>query len=79
VVGLFGGRMTMPLPMIPMRSIAIIGSYVGSLPEANEMMALVRAGKVDAIPVQMRSLNQANATLDDLRQGRVVGRVVLTL
>ena len=78
VVGLFGGRMTMPLPMIPMRSIAIIGSYVGSLPEANEMMALVRAGKVDPIPVQMRSLNQANATLDDLRQGRVVGRVVLT-
>jgi D-arabinose 1-dehydrogenase-like Zn-dependent alcohol dehydrogenase len=78
VVGLFGGRMSMPLPMFPMRSIAIMGSYVGSLSEANEMMGLVRAGKVDPIPVQMRPMNQASATLDDLRQGRVVGRVVLT-
>ena len=78
LVGLFGGRMTMPLPMFPLRCIAVIGSYVGSLSEANEMMGLVREGKVDPIPVQIRSLGQANTTLDDLRQGRVVGRVVLT-
>jgi D-arabinose 1-dehydrogenase-like Zn-dependent alcohol dehydrogenase len=78
VVGLFGGRMTMPLPMFPLRAIAIMGSYVGSLPETNEMMGLVRAGKVDAIPVETRPMVQASKTLDDLRHGRVVGRVVLT-
>jgi D-arabinose 1-dehydrogenase-like Zn-dependent alcohol dehydrogenase len=78
VVGLFGGRMTMPLPMFPLRAIAIAGSYVGSLSEASEMMGLVRAGKVDPIPVQTRPLDEASKTLDDLRQGRVVGRVVLT-
>jgi D-arabinose 1-dehydrogenase-like Zn-dependent alcohol dehydrogenase len=77
VVGLFGGRMTMPLPMFPLRALTITGSYVGSLSEANEMMCLVRAGKVDPIPVQTRPLDEANKTLDDLRQGRVVGRVVL--
>jgi D-arabinose 1-dehydrogenase-like Zn-dependent alcohol dehydrogenase len=78
VVGLFGGRMTMPLPMFPLRAIAIMGSYVGSLSETSEMMGLVRAGKVDPIPVQTRPLNQASTALDDLRHGRVVGRVVLT-
>jgi D-arabinose 1-dehydrogenase-like Zn-dependent alcohol dehydrogenase len=78
VVGLFGGRMTMPLPMIPLRAISILGSYVGSLSDAIEMMGLVRAGKVDPIPVQSRPLEDASKTLDDLRQGRVVGRVVLT-
>jgi D-arabinose 1-dehydrogenase-like Zn-dependent alcohol dehydrogenase len=70
--------MGMPLPMFPMRALTITGSFVGSLPEAQEMMALVRAGKVDPIPVEMRPLAEANKTLDDLRNGRIVGRVVLT-
>ena len=50
IVGLFGGAMGMPLPMFPMRALTIAGSFVGSLPEAQEMMELVRAGKVDPIP-----------------------------
>lgn len=78
IVGLFGGAMSMPLPMFPIRALTVGGSFVGSLPEAEEMMALVRAGKVDPIPVQMRPLSDANKTLDDLRNGRIVGRVVLT-
>jgi D-arabinose 1-dehydrogenase-like Zn-dependent alcohol dehydrogenase len=78
IVGLFGGAMAMPLPLFPMRALTITGSFVGSLPEAEEMMALVRAGKVDPIPVQTRPLSDANRTLDDLRHGRIVGRVVLT-
>ena len=78
IVGLFGGAMSMPLPLFPLRALTIMGSFVGSLPEAEEMMALVRAGKVDPIPVQTRALKEANRTLDDLRYGRIVGRVVLT-
>ncbi|MBV8800523.1 MAG: alcohol dehydrogenase catalytic domain-containing protein [Alphaproteobacteria bacterium] len=78
VVGLFGGAMTMPLPMFPLRALTIMGSFVGSLPEAREMMALVREGKVSPIPLQSRALSDANRTLDDLRQGNIVGRVVLT-
>ena len=78
VVGLFGGAMGMPIPMFPLRALTLTGSFVGSLPEAEEMMALVREGKVDPIPVQTRPLSDANKTLDDLRNGRITGRVVLT-
>jgi D-arabinose 1-dehydrogenase-like Zn-dependent alcohol dehydrogenase len=77
LVGLFGGAMAMPLPMFPLRALTIAGSFVGSLAEAEEMMELVRAGKIEPIPVQTRPLSEAGRTLDDLRQGRVTGRVVL--
>jgi alcohol dehydrogenase, propanol-preferring len=77
VVGLFGGAMQMPIPMFPLKPMSIIGSFVGSLGEAQEMMEIVRAGKVDPIPVQTRPLSQATQTLDDLRNGKIVGRVVL--
>ena len=78
IVGLFGGAMQMPLPMFPLRTISIGGSFVGSLDETNEMMALVRAGKVDPIPYTKRPLAQANAALNDLVHGKVTGRVILT-
>jgi D-arabinose 1-dehydrogenase-like Zn-dependent alcohol dehydrogenase len=77
IVGLFGGGMSMPIPMFPFRAITIGGSYVGSLAEAQEMMELVRAGKIDPIPVKEAPLSAANDVLTDLREGRVVGRVVL--
>jgi len=77
VVGLFGGAMQMPIPMFPLKPMSIIGSFVGSLAEAQEMMEIVRAGKVDPIPYQTRPLAQATQTLDDLRHGKIVGRVVL--
>ena len=78
IVGLFGGQMAMPLPMFPLRALTITGSFVGSLPEAQEMMGLVRGGKVDPIPVQTRPLSDASKSLEDLRQGKITGRVVLT-
>ena len=78
IVGLFGGAMGMPIPMFPLRPFSIVGSFVGSLAEAQEMMELVRAGKVDPIPFETRSLDQASKTLEDLRGGKIVGRVVLT-
>jgi D-arabinose 1-dehydrogenase-like Zn-dependent alcohol dehydrogenase len=77
IVGLFGGAMSMPLPMFPLRALTIRGSYVGTLDQAEDMMNLVRAGKIDPIPVQTRPLEAANAVLDDLRAGKVVGRMVL--
>ena len=78
IVGLFGGRASIALPTIPLRATSIIGSYVGSLSEAEEMMGLVRTGAIEPIPIETRPLEKASATLDDLRSGRIVGRVVLT-
>jgi len=77
VVGLFGGGFSMPIPLFPMRAISIGGSYVGSLEETKEMMELVKAGKIDPIPVEERPLEAASKSLDDLRKGGVMGRVVL--
>ena len=77
VVGLMGGRMSMPLPLFPLRALTVSGSLVGSPGDFAEAMALVRAGKVDATPVQVRPLAEANRVLDSLRAGEVVGRAVL--
>ena len=52
VVGLIGGSFTMPVPMLPLRALTIMGSYVGSPAEAREMLELVKAGKVAPIPVE---------------------------
>jgi D-arabinose 1-dehydrogenase-like Zn-dependent alcohol dehydrogenase len=43
-----------------------------------ELIDLVRSGNVRPIPVATRPLDQADATLRDLANGKIVGRVVLT-
>lgn len=77
VVGLYGDRMALPLPLLPLRMLTLRGSYVGTLEELEELVALVRDGRVRPIPVRERPLEDANSVLDELRQGRVLGRVVL--
>ena len=78
VVGLIGGSFTLPVPMFPLRALTVMGSYVGSTSEAEEMIDLVKAGKIAPIPVETRPLDQTNKSLDDLREGKIVGRVVIT-
>jgi alcohol dehydrogenase, propanol-preferring len=77
VVGLFGGEITLSLPLIPMRALTVEGSYVGSLGELRELLDVVRRTRPAAIPTGPRKLDEANAALDDLRAGRLVGRAVL--
>ena len=77
IVGLFGGALHLPLPLIPLRALSIIGSNTGTLAEAKEMMSLVRAGRVHAIPLTRRPLAQAESALSELQRGAVTGRVVL--
>jgi propanol-preferring alcohol dehydrogenase len=78
IVGLFGGELTVSLPPIPLRALTIQGSYVGSLPEMKELMELVRRTGLPPVPVATRPLNDVNAVMDQLRAGKIVGRVVLT-
>jgi D-arabinose 1-dehydrogenase-like Zn-dependent alcohol dehydrogenase len=78
IVGLYGGDITLSLPPFPMRAITVQGSYVGSLPEMRELIELVRRTGLPPVPVATRRLDDVNAVLDDLRAGKVVGRVVLT-
>src|SRR6185437_8574234 len=78
IVGLYGGDINLSLPPIPMRAITIQGSYVGSLPEMRELIDLVRRTGLPPVPVATRPLDAVNAVMDELRAGKVVGRVVLT-
>jgi D-arabinose 1-dehydrogenase-like Zn-dependent alcohol dehydrogenase len=78
IVGLFGGNLTVSLPPIPMRALTIQGSYLGSLAEMAELLALVRSKGLPPVPVTTRPLDEVNAAMDQLRAGKVVGRVVLT-
>ena len=77
IVGLFGGGLSMPIPMFPFRAISIGGSMTGSLADTREMLELVKSGAINPIPVEMRDMSQASQTLDDLREGKILGRVVL--
>ena len=63
--------------MFLLKAMTIEGTLTGTLDEASEVMALARAGKIAPPPIDERPLGEAQAALDDLRAGRVVGRVVL--
>jgi propanol-preferring alcohol dehydrogenase len=78
VVGLFGGDVVVPTPFFPIKALTIQGSYVGSLTEIAELLDLVKRAGAPDVPVATRPLDQVNAALNDLRDGRVVGRVVIT-
>ncbi len=77
ICGLFGGELVHALPPIAQRAIGIIGSYVGNLQELKEIVALAKKRKLKPLPIETRPAAQANAALEDLKAGRVVGRVVL--
>jgi alcohol dehydrogenase len=78
VTGLIGGAYSSAVAMFPLKAMTIEGTSTGTLAEARELIALVRAKKIAPPPLAERPLAQASATLDDLRAGRIVGRVVLT-
>jgi D-arabinose 1-dehydrogenase-like Zn-dependent alcohol dehydrogenase len=75
--GLYGGELVHPLPPIAQRAIGIVGSYVGNLQELKEVVALAKRKKIKPTPVELRSPDQVNAALEELKAGKVIGRVVL--
>lgn len=77
IVGLFGGSATIQLPLLPMRAVSIGGSYVGSLKELQELVALAQKGVLPSLPLTTRSLADVQSVLDELRAGKITGRAVL--
>ncbi len=78
VVGLYGGDITVPTPYLPLRAMTLRGSYVGSQSDMAELIDLVKRTGMPQVPIKTRPLEDVNATLNDLRAGKIVGRVVLT-
>ena len=77
-VGLFGGEMTVPLPLMPIKALTIQGSYVGNVKELRALVAIAQRGTLPAIPLTLQPLASANTALNRLRAGQVTGRVILT-
>ncbi len=77
VVGLFGGTFSTPMPMFAFTGNQIMGSVTGTPAEMKEMMDLVTAGKAEPVPIIKRKLDDADAALQDLRKGLIMGRAVL--
>ena len=76
--GLFGGELTHPLPPFAQRGIGLVGSYVGNLQELKEVVALAKKKKLKATPVSTRPAGEVTQILEDLKAGKVLGRVVLS-
>ncbi len=76
-VGLFGGELSLPLPLMPIRALTVQGSYVGTVKDLRGLVALAQSGKVPPIPVTTVPQSEADAALMRLRAGQVTGRIVL--
>jgi D-arabinose 1-dehydrogenase-like Zn-dependent alcohol dehydrogenase len=76
---LIGGEVSLSLPLFGLREIAILNSFVGSTRDLVELVRLVKDGKVCLADVERRSLDQAEQSLRDLADGKVVGRIVLEI
>ena len=72
-VGLFGGDMTVALPLMAMREVTVGGSYVGNPKELRELVALAQSGAVKPLPYSTVPMAEANAALMRLKDGKVTG------
>jgi propanol-preferring alcohol dehydrogenase len=79
VTGLLGGNFSIAAALFGIKAMTIEGTLTGTLAEARELLDLVREKNISPIPTRDRPLAEAQAALDDLRAGRVVGRTVLTV
>jgi D-arabinose 1-dehydrogenase-like Zn-dependent alcohol dehydrogenase len=76
LVGLYGGEITLSMVGTVQRALTVQGSYVGNVDELREVVALAKSGKLKSIPVEKRPMSEISRTLDELKAGKVIGRVV---
>lgn len=78
-VGLFGGELLIPTPLLPLKAVTVQGSFVGSLPELRDLVEIAKSGDLPAIPIIDAELSAAGVqeSLDRITTGGVPGRIVL--
>ena len=55
----------------------ILGSYVGTQQDLVELLQLIREDKVKPVPLVRRPLREAPQAIQELREGKALGRYVL--
>jgi alcohol dehydrogenase len=77
IFGLMGGSFSLPMVQWVYKRMTIEGFMVGTLAEAHELMALARSGKIEPTPMREEPMGDVQKWIDELRAGKVVGRIVL--
>ncbi len=77
VSGLMGGNFSLPMVQWIYKRMTIEGFMVGTLAEGHELMALARTGKIKPTPMREEPMGDVQKWIDELRAGKVVGRIVL--
>ena len=79
LVGLYGGEIPLSLVATIQRALTIQGSHLGSIAELKQVVVLARGSKIKPIPFQKRPLSEVSRTLDELKAGAILGRVVVEM
>lgn len=77
IVGLFGGLLSTPLPLMALRGTTIQGSYVGTLAHARALLKLAASKALRPIPTEHCGLDGINDAMQKMRAGKLNGRVVV--
>lgn len=77
LVGLFGGSLSLPLPVYALNLYQIFGVYVGTMQQLRDLVALV--AKAGLMPPNMSyvKLEEAAETLEKLKRGQISGRAII--
>jgi alcohol dehydrogenase, propanol-preferring len=78
LVGLFGGELKLSLVSMPTRAYRIIGSYTGSLNDLDELVSLAKRKIIKPVVSDKFKLDQATEALSKLKDGKIMGRGVIT-
>jgi len=78
LVGLYGGELKLSLVTMPTRAYKIIGSYTGSLNDLDELVSLAKRKIIKPVVSDKFKLDQATEALSKLKDGKIMGRGVIT-
>jgi propanol-preferring alcohol dehydrogenase len=78
VVGLPSAEISFPAIIMAAGEVTIKASAVGTREDLREVLAMAAAGKLTCL-VATRPLADANSVLEEMRAGKVSGRIVLTM
>lgn len=78
MVGLYGGKLSFPTPVPALKNLTIRGSYTGSLTELRELVEIIRNRNLRPVPVKTYPLGDAAGLLNQIKEGKIIGRAVLT-
>jgi len=77
MVGLFGGALELNLPLIPLRAFTLTGAYTGRFADLIDLVALAKSGKIQSVVSRKYKLDEVNQALNELKDGKIIGRAVL--